>query len=657
MTSQDYPSGDALRQGLGELRGLLGKAFQRSALWMHLVAIFAAFTSDVLHPLLHYCSLWLFVAALAVVVGLLFVARGAILRTETRTAAALFFLITAVLSLAVLGLQKIEGDPNDGAFGHVSNTVRDLQKKLDIVSSKADTLNHKLDTANRNLDELARKVDEISRETSVPLSALQQILARLGESNASGDPDKIEQLLRAKAEEYVALRTQLTQLSADDPNVRALQKEAETLFAKSDFAGARKKLDQAAEMDRKASVELASRAKSRAQDAIRSLERSADVAIVSLQYRAAADDLAEAAGLAGDPHEAWRLTVKRADALFHLGEDFGDNAALSDSIAAYRTALIGISETQYPNDSAATQAGLGLALLTLGDRQTGTARLEESVAACRAALKLYSSGHAQLDWARTQTQLGNALLTLYNHESERGTQPLEEALAAYRVALSVYAHHPAGPDWANAQDDLGNALYDFGEAKNSIALDRQALAAHLAALTAYDPHRQPTGWAATQNNVAITFVRVGERANDVDSLRRGIDAFNQALKVYTHARYPLDWAMTENNLSTALDDVGNLESGTVRLTEAVAAARSALQEWTRRRDPPDWAMAQYNLGNALRDLGVRERNPATLDAAIAAYNEALEEYTPAADPENHNLAVENRSAAQADLLKLKANKP
>jgi hypothetical protein len=68
-------------------------------------------------------------------------------------------------------------------------------------------------------------------------------------------------------------------------------------------------------------------------------------------------------------------------------------------------------------------------------------------------------------------------------------------------------------------------------------------------------------------------------------------------------------------------------------------------------------MAQYNLGNALRDLGVRERNPATLDAAIAAYNEALEEYTPAADPENHNLAVEDRSAAQADLLKLKANKP
>jgi tetratricopeptide (TPR) repeat protein len=235
----------------------------------------------------------------------------------------------------------------------------------------------------------------------------------------------------------LALTQQVRLLSGDDPRVRALQKEAEVALTNSDFELARAKLRQAAEIDRSAVLALAERAKARALDAAQSLDKSAGAAKLTFHYRAAADDLADAAKLVMpfDRHEGLLLRTEQASALTSQGDEFGDNEALNESIGIYEAALALISRKDEAQDWARTQLGLGTALWRLGERESGTAHLEAAVAAFNAALKEYTRDRVPLDWAMTQMNLGNALETLGKRES--GTARLEEAVAAYNACLTV----------------------------------------------------------------------------------------------------------------------------------------------------------------------------------------------------------------------------
>jgi hypothetical protein len=86
--------------------------------------------------------------------------------------------------------------------------------------------------------------------------------------------------------------------------------------------------------------------------------------------------------------------------LYRQGDDFGDNAALTNSIVIWKELL----RQEYPHqrvplDWAMTQNNLGNALRTLGERERGTARLEEAVATHRAALEERSRDCEPLQWA------------------------------------------------------------------------------------------------------------------------------------------------------------------------------------------------------------------------------------------------------------------
>ena len=183
--------------------------------------------------------------------------------------------------------------------------------------------------------------ETIAREKGVPVAALTQILARLGETVKSDDPAEVQTRLEQKVAEYADLRQQVLKLSGDDPKVAALRQEADLALGKADFAEARVKLLSAANIDRMASLALVDKAKERSLAAARSLQESARVAGLTLHYRDAADDLGNAVALAlpFDRHEAWRLMTARAAMLRSQGEEFGDNLALTDSIDLYEQAL------------------------------------------------------------------------------------------------------------------------------------------------------------------------------------------------------------------------------------------------------------------------------------------------------------------------------
>jgi hypothetical protein len=120
----------------GGLRDLLSAGVQRSTGWMHVIAVFFAFTSDFVKPILPYLTGLLVGITFGVFLLIWFLVRFRRLRSETLAAAAIFFLVTAALSVAVLGIQRIEGNPEEGATAHAFSEVRQLQRSLDIVGQR-----------------------------------------------------------------------------------------------------------------------------------------------------------------------------------------------------------------------------------------------------------------------------------------------------------------------------------------------------------------------------------------------------------------------------------------------------------------------------------------------------------------------------------------
>ncbi len=224
----------------------------------------------------------------------------------------------------------------------------------------------------------------------------------------------------------------------------------------------------------------------------------ASVAHARLNYRGAAALYGEAAYLVESFDFEGRRTLLLAQAaeLYAQGEEFGDNAALSEAIALYRQCLDLAPRERVPLDWAMTQnesrpcafearragerdgaarrgrrrlsrslAGiypraraarlgndhnnLGRALFDLGERESGTARLEEAVAAYRERFKEKTRAGVPLQWAMTQINLGTALLSLGERErghgaARRGRCRLSRRLAGIdpRARAAPMGHDP-----------------------------------------------------------------------------------------------------------------------------------------------------------------------------------------------------------------------
>jgi tetratricopeptide (TPR) repeat protein len=465
---------------------------------------------------------------------------------------------------------------------------------------------------------ILEEVRNLAAQKGVPVEALRSILERLGEASVQ-DGDILTRL-SAKADEYVALREQLSTLASSTPNAHAALSEGQQFLDNGNMDEARRRF-----ADARAAFRATRQQHARDEAALLAAEAGVDR--LQLRYRDAADRYEEAERLVAsfDADASFNYLCRRASALGQHGEEFGDNAALAEAISLWRRVVGLRSRVDLPLDWAAAQNNLGIALSTLGKRESGTARLEEAVAACRAALEERTRERVPLDWAATQNNLGNALWIVGERES--GTARLEEAVAAFRAALEEHTRERVPLDRAMTLNNLGNALAILGERESGTARLEEAVAAYRAALEERTRERVPLDWAATQNNLGNALRIVGERESGTVRLGEAVAAVRAALEEYTRERVPLDWAMTQNNLGNALAILGERENGTARLKEAVAVYQAVLEEYTRERVPLDWAATQNNLGNALRILGERESGTARLEEAVAALRAALEEHT------------------------------
>jgi tetratricopeptide (TPR) repeat protein len=322
-------------------------------------------------------------------------------------------------------------------------------------------------------------IQQISQETGVPLETLRGILSSMGETAlAETSPEKIEQLLKTKAQEYLSLQAQLQKFTGNDPEVQCLREAARQALQEGRLSDAKDFLRQARQRVHEAGQAL------RVQEATIAAEQAETAKLQPnpASYREAANLFGEAASLIAtdDAEQAREYRLQQASVLYNLGDEFGDNDALRETITLYQQILSGIDRAAEPLAWAMAQNNLGNTLSILGKRESSTARLEEAVVAYREALKEYTRERVPLDWAKTQNNLGAALQKLGERES--GTARLEEAVVAYREALKEGTRERAPHDWARTQNNLGNALSRLGERESGTARLEEAVTAYRKAL-------------------------------------------------------------------------------------------------------------------------------------------------------------------------------
>ena len=351
-------------------------------------------------------------------------------------------------------------------------------------------------------DKLEKLAAQVARDKGVEIAPLRAILLKIGEAGVR-DED-IAKRLDEKADELVKLREEVARLRRGPAELASFAQQAQVLIDKGDFDGARAAL---------AAGRAAARAL-REQSTLHEVEflaQEAKVDHLQLAYRDAAGKYSEAASIiaAVDQRKQWEFVLAQANELSSQGDEFGDNAALTDAIDVYGNGLLLAPRAQRPLDWAMTQNNLGIALQTLGARESGAAKLDKAVVAYREALKERTRERVPLGWAATQNNLANALQALGERES--GTAKLDEAVAAYREALKEWTHERVPLEWATTQNNLGIALRALGERESGTAKLDEAVIAYREALKERTRERVPLQWARTQNNLMAVEKLLSER--------------------------------------------------------------------------------------------------------------------------------------------------
>ena len=198
-----------------------------------------------------------------------------------------------------------------GATGPLTTTIVDLSKRLGVTEDATKTLLR------------------IVGEQDVPLERLSETLNRV-------------------ANDYKRLQAQAAALNPDNPTARSLVERAQVAIAAGHLAEAHQLLAQARQAQIAAAQEalkLRDQAQASADaellGAAASTATEGGVALTERHYDQAADLFKQAAALvpAGHSGEMAGYLVREADALYRQGEEFGDNAALVDSISVWKKTI------------------------------------------------------------------------------------------------------------------------------------------------------------------------------------------------------------------------------------------------------------------------------------------------------------------------------
>ena len=249
------------------------------------------------------------------------------------------------------------------------------------------------------------------------------------------------------ATQYQALLQRVRLLDVDDPAIKELRDRATQALEAGDYQKADGLPSQAEEANVAKGQQLKEASDKYFLNAAATRGERGRIALTQLQYLAAAAHFRAAREEVPEGHPDQRRTYQwdEADALYHQGDEKGDNAALGQAIAVWHVLLKVTVREEVPLDWAMTQNNLGNALEALGAREGDTKHLEDAVTAYGEALKEYTRERVPLQWAATQNNLSVFDQPDLNYDTsalKRNLSESETALKALQARQEVKAIAP-----------------------------------------------------------------------------------------------------------------------------------------------------------------------------------------------------------------------
>ncbi|MBF0508555.1 MAG: tetratricopeptide repeat protein [Deltaproteobacteria bacterium] len=468
------------------------------------------------------------------------------------------------------------------------------------------------------------RYDTLVKELGVTPAALKNFFEIMKHRHVP--PDKLDHILREMAEQYKKLQPDPAAEKSGDPKAAALRVQADQAVQQGAFALAEELLNQAGRIDENAAGRIShapkrmtDRANLRFLSAAASKAGAGDLKMIRLDYRAAADDYAQAAKLvpAGSDLIKAAYLNRQGQALLHAGKSPEAEAPLKEAMDI-RDRLL------KPNDP---RIGESLSNLAALDRAQGKYAQAEPL--LKRALKIMEQalGPDHPDTAATLTNLAR----LYEYQGkftqaelvyQRDLKLTEQALGPDHPRLAVTLNNLAELDRAQGKYDQAEPLY-----QRALKITEKALGPDHPRL------------AATLNNLAGLY-QTQKKYDQAEPL------YQRSLKITEKVLGPdhPDTAMTMNNLAALYYARKKYDQAEPLYQRALEIKEKALGP-----EHPDTATSLNNLAALYQAQGKYAQ-------AEPLYKRALEIKEKALGPEHPDTAGVRNNLAKIQELSAKAQK-
>jgi hypothetical protein len=188
-------------QDVSLLKGALEKGFEPANSWLHLIAVFFAFVSDVLKPLTPRFTKRLAIGGFTLSVPPFLGVEFGFVPEELASALIVFCLSVAVLSSVMLFLQR---GHEHGALAELVPGVERLQERLGIIETKIDEV--KQDTAALRMGQLSEFRQTIYRAAYAYDEHMQEVSRCIEQSDFEGGRVAMLQAARSQGEIITAYK-------------------------------------------------------------------------------------------------------------------------------------------------------------------------------------------------------------------------------------------------------------------------------------------------------------------------------------------------------------------------------------------------------------------------------------------------------------------
>ncbi len=217
--------------------------------------------------------------------------------------------------------------------------------------------------------------------------------------------------------------------------------------------------------------------------------------------------------------------------LLMQGASRGDLKTLEKAVSLSQAALIMGQDVFPPHEEAIIGARIADGMSLISDLKTGTALPTKTVAYYRTAVGMVDRSEFPDNWAALNVRLGLALHGLAL--ADENLDLLQQAADAMTDATRVWTltEHPVR--WADIQNSLGGLLLTMGKLSEAPDLYDKAINIFLSIASVWTRTKAPLMWATTLANLGAALKEKGEEAHSEAILAKAAEAFRQSAEVFT----------------------------------------------------------------------------------------------------------------------------